>query len=172
MDPFSIEVAYNESSNLSPLFFVLFPGTDPTPELDRALEVIEEFSHESFRSVLSSEPPSAPGVPLDLVMLIEIVPEATLQRCIKIADEAPADLKSNLRRAYGKFSPEDIERCNKQKEYKGIVFSLCFFHSLIVGRRRFGNQGYSKTYPFNDGDLRICGAVFATTSTCMKTYPT
>ena len=92
-------------------------------------------------------------------MLLEIIPEATLQRCIKIADEAPADLKSNLRRAYGKFSPEDVEKCQKQKEYKGIVFSLCFFHSLIVGRRRFGAQGYSKTYPFNDGDLRICGNV-------------
>jgi dynein heavy chain len=217
MDPFSIDVAYEESSNLSPLFFVLFPGTDPTPavegmanalgcsdangkfvnismgqgqeqiaisalrkraeeggwvmlqnihlmqswlpQLDRALEVIEEFSHETFRSVLSSEPPSAPGVPIDLVMLIEIIPEATLQRCIKIADEAPADLKSNLRRAYGKFSPEDIEKCQKQKEFKGIVFSLCFFHSLIVGRRRFGPQGYSKSYPFNDGDMRICGNV-------------
>jgi dynein heavy chain len=217
MDPFSIDVAYAESSNLSPLFFVLFPGTDPTPavegmanalgcsdangkfvnismgqgqeqiaisalrkraeeggwvmlqnihlmqswlpQLDRGLEVIEEFSHESFRSVLSSEPPSAPGVPIDLVMLIEIIPEATLQRCIKIADEAPADLKSNLRRAYGKFSPEDIEKCQKQKEFKGIVFSLCFFHSLIVGRRRFGPQGYSKSYPFNDGDMRICGNV-------------
>ena len=42
-----------------------------------------------FRCVLSSEPPAAPGVPLDIVMLLEIVPEAVLQRCIKIADEAP-----------------------------------------------------------------------------------
>merc|ERR1712078_705476 len=53
----------------------------------------------------------------------------------------------------------DVEKCQKQKEYKGIVFSLCFFHSLIVGRRRFGPQGYSRNYPFNDGDLTICGAV-------------
>merc|ERR1719183_2230956 len=34
MDPFSIEVAYNESSCLSPMFFVLFPGTDPTPAVE------------------------------------------------------------------------------------------------------------------------------------------
>merc|ERR1719174_2997484 len=34
MDPFSIEVAYNESSCLSPMFFVLFPGTDPTPVVE------------------------------------------------------------------------------------------------------------------------------------------
>jgi len=216
-EPFDIQVAYDESSNLSPLFFVLFPGTDPTPavescaaklgisdangrfvnismgqgqeqiaitslrkqaesggwimlqnihlmqswlpQLDRALEVIEELSHPEFRVVLSSEPPSAPGIPLDVVMLLEIVPEAVLQRCIKIADEAPADLKSNLRRAYSKFTPDDIEMCVRQKEYKGCLFALCFFHSLIVGRKRFGPQGYSRNYPFNDGDLTICGAV-------------
>jgi dynein heavy chain len=216
-EPFSMQATYEESTNLSPMFFVLFPGTDPTPavescasrlgisdangrfvnismgqgqeqialtslrkqaesggwimlanihlmqswlpQLDRALEVIEELSHPEFRSILSSEPPSAPGVPLDLVMLLEIVPEAVLQRCIKIADEAPADLKSNLRRAYSKFTPEDIEACQRQKEFKGCLFALCFFHSLIVGRKRFGPQGYSRNYPFNDGDLTICGAV-------------
>merc|ERR1711977_340221 len=41
----------------------------------------------------------------------------------------------------------------------GVLFALCFFHSLIVGRKRFGPQGYSRNYPFNDGDLTICGAV-------------
>eukprot|EP00913_Durusdinium_trenchii_P009483 g8913.t1 len=35
-----------------------------------------------------------------------MVPEAILQKCIKIADEAPTDLKSNLRRAYAKFSQD------------------------------------------------------------------
>jgi dynein heavy chain len=64
-----------------------------------------------------------------------------------------------LRRAYSKFTPEDIEECVRQKEYKGVLFALCFFHSLIVGRKRFGPQGYSRNYPFNDGDLTICGAV-------------
>merc|ERR1719507_1057001 len=33
------------------------------------------------------------------------------------------------------------------------------FHSLILGRRKFGNMGWSKIYNFNDGDLRICGDV-------------
>merc|ERR1719421_740811 len=216
-EPFDIQVAYEESTNLSPLFFVLFPGTDPTPavescagrlgisdangrfvnismgqgqeqialtslrkqaesggwimlqnihlmqswlpQLDRAMEVIEELSHVEFRCVLSSEPPAAPGVPLDIVMLLEIVPEAVLQRCIKIADEAPSDLKSNLRRAYSKFSADDIDACVRQKEFKGVLFALCFFHSLIVGRKRFGPQGYPRNYPFNDGDLTICGSV-------------
>jgi dynein heavy chain, axonemal len=33
------------------------------------------------------------------------------------------------------------------------------FHSLIVGRKKFGSQGWSRIYNFNDGDLTICGDV-------------
>lgn len=33
------------------------------------------------------------------------------------------------------------------------------FHSLIVGRKKFGSQGWSRNYNFNDGDLTICGDV-------------
>jgi dynein heavy chain len=33
------------------------------------------------------------------------------------------------------------------------------FHSLILGRRKFGSQGWSRIYNFNDGDLRICADV-------------
>ena len=77
--------------------------------------------------------------------LWKLIPEAILQRCIKVSDEAPTDLKSNLRRAYSKFTPEDIEECVRQKEYKGVLFALCFFHSLIVGRKRFGPQARLST---------------------------
>jgi len=33
------------------------------------------------------------------------------------------------------------------------------FHSLILGRRKFGSQGWSRKYNFNDGDLKICGDI-------------
>jgi len=33
------------------------------------------------------------------------------------------------------------------------------FHSLILGRKKFGAQGWSRNYNFNDGDLTICGDV-------------
>jgi dynein heavy chain len=122
--------------------------------LERTLEMVEEFAHDDFRCVLTSEPPSALQGPL-----WECIPEAILQKCIKVADEAPTDLKSNLRRAYSKFSQEHIEACLKTREYKATLLALCFFHSLISGRIRFGAQGWSRKYPFNDGDLTICGQV-------------
>jgi dynein heavy chain len=210
--PFNMEQSYEESTCITPYFFVLFPGVDPTPtiealgkklgkteaassfvnismgqgqetyalnaltkcanegnwimmqnihlmqawlkQLERALEVVEEFSHADFRCFLSAEPPSALQGPL-----WEVIPEPILQRCIKVADEAPADLKSNLRRAYSKFSQDNIEECKKPKEFKAVLFALCFFHALISGRIKFGAGGWSKKYPFNDGDLTICGQV-------------
>ncbi|CAJ1331852.1 unnamed protein product [Effrenium voratum] len=210
--PFDMMQTYEESTCNTPMFFVLFPGVDPTSmieacagrlglgegngklanismgqgqenvainavnkaardgnwvllqnihlmqdwlkQLERVLELIEEFVHQDFRCILTSEPPSVLQGPL-----WQMVPESILQKCIKIADEAPTDLKSNLRRAYAKFSQEHIEACQKPKEYKATLFALCFFHALVLGRIKFGPQGWSKKYPFNDGDLTICGQV-------------
>jgi len=210
--PFDMYQTYDESTCNTPFFFVLFPGTDPTPtveavaksvgkteanglllnismgqgqetvalnalnklakdggwimlqnihlmqewlpQLERALEVIEEFALDEFRCILTSEPPGAMQG-----RLWPLIPEAILQRCIKVSDEAPTDLKSNLRRAYSKFSQENIDGCLKPREFKATLFALCFFHALISGRIKFGAQGWSRKYPFNDGDLTICGQV-------------
>jgi dynein heavy chain len=91
--------------------------------------------------------------------LMEIVPESILQKCVKVADEAPQDIKSNLRRTWNKFNQDTIDKSSKPREFKACLFGLCFFHSLVVGRKRFGTQGWSRAYPFNDGDLTISAAV-------------
>lgn len=121
---------------------------------ERKLEIaIAEDCHPEFRCFITSEPP-----PLDYQ---EIIPEAILQNSIKIANEAPKDLKANIRRAFSKFEAEHFERCkaHKEKEFKALLFGLCMFHSLILGRKKFGAQGWSRNYNFNDGDLTICGQV-------------
>jgi len=70
-------------------------------------------------------------------------------------------LKSNLRRAFSKFPEEHFEKAkgHKENEFKALLFGLCMFHSLILGRKKFGSQGWSRNYNFNDGDLTICGDV-------------
>ncbi len=42
-------------------------------------------------------------------------------------------------RALGKFSQEDINKSSKPNEYKSILFALCYFHSVVLGRRKFGS---------------------------------
>ena len=101
--------------------------------------------------MISSEPP---GIPTQ-----QIVPESILQKCIKISNEAPSDLKANMRRAYSKFTQQSIDNSSKPNEFKSILFSLCYFHSAILGRIKFGAPGWSRKYNFNDGDLTICANV-------------
>ncbi|KAF4708619.1 hypothetical protein FOZ63_022336, partial [Perkinsus olseni] len=66
--------------------------------------------------------------------------------------------RSNIRRAWSKFNQEQLDNSSKPREFKSCLFALCF-HALVVGRKRFGPQGWSRAYPFNDGDLTICGSV-------------
>jgi len=90
---------------------------------------------------------------------MKIVPESILQNCIKVSNEAPQDVKSNMLRAYKLFNQDRIEQCTKKNEYKAILFGLCTFHSFILARKRFGSQGWSRMYSFNDGDLTISGDI-------------
>ena len=200
---FDLEKIFAETGSGSLIFFVLFPGVDPTvsvEKLAKKLQIVEFTNismgqgqeevalaalrkaaqsggwimlqnihlmqswlkqlertldglecHENFKCILSSEPPPS--------FLMEIVPESILQKSVKIADEAPEDIKSNLRRSWTKFNQARIDQSSKPREYKACLFGLCFFHSLVIGRKRFGPQGWSRVYPFNDGDLTICASV-------------
>lgn len=207
--PFSMLETFKETNKMIPIFFVLFPGVDPTPDVENVAETLditasngkfrnismgqgqeknaeialetlsaqggwvmlqnvhlmqswlktlesnlEKYSktaHENFRCFISSEPPGAPDM--------QIIPESILQNCIKVANEAPQDLKANLRRAYAHFDQERLNRSKKPNEFKAMLFALCMFHALVLGRRKFGSQGWSKPYSFNDGDLTICADI-------------
>jgi dynein heavy chain len=210
--PFDINATEAEMNKVTPTFFVLFPGVDPTPDVEligkknnkvaadgsfinismgqgqekyaiKCLKdagkagnwvmfqnvhlmtdwmkdfefnlevVIEEGAHDDFRCFISSEPPPLPHM--------EIIPESILQNSLKIANEAPKDLKSNIRRAFSKFNQTHFEKAKTHKEldFKALLFGLCMYHSLILGRTKFGSQGWSRKYNYNDGDLRICGEI-------------
>jgi len=116
-------------------------------------EVVDDNPHPDFRCFVSSEPPPMPSM--------EIIPESILQNSLKVANEAPTDLKSNIRRAFSKFDESHFEKSKSHKhtDFKALLFGLCMFHSLILGRKKFGSQGWSRNYNFNDGDLRICGDI-------------
>jgi dynein heavy chain len=119
--------------------------------LERKLEIAAEKGHATFRCFLSAEPPPIPSM--------KVVPESIMQSSIKIANEPPQNMKANLRRAWANFGQATLERSDKPKEFRTVLFALCFFHSVMLGRRKFGSQGWSRNYSFNTGDLTICADV-------------
>merc|ERR1712100_421967 len=78
-------------------------------DFERNLEiVIEEGAHPDFRVFVSSEPPPIGGDQ-------DIIPESILQNSVKVANEAPQDLKSNIRRCFSKFDDDHFEKANGHK---------------------------------------------------------
>lgn len=209
--PFDMKQTYNESSVASPVFFVLFPGVDPTvwveglgrergfstengkfknismgqgqeapamatlkkfaeeggwimlqnvhlmqtwlPTLERQMEILAETAHADFRCFISAEPPP--------MSHMRNMPESLMQSCIKVANEAPADLLSNLTRSWANFGQDRVDASNKPTEFKACLLTLCWYHAIVLGRRRFGQQGWSRKYSFNTGDLTVCANVLS-----------
>ena len=134
------------------------------PSLERKLEIAAESAHRDFRCFFSAEPIN--GAPF-----AKIVPESILQTCIKISNEPPSDLKSNMRRALAPFSQDVLDRSTTEEKktvHTAVLFALCFYHSLLLGRKKFGvgigiglgsGLGYCRGYSFNMGDLVNCTEV-------------
>lgn len=76
-----------------------------------------------------------------------------LQMSIKVTNEPPAGMKAGLFRSY--TSAVDVERLNRveSKDWRTLVFALCFLHSSVQERRKFGAVGWCIPYEFNAGDL-------------------
>lgn len=69
-----------------------------------------------------------------------------------MTNEPPVGLKANMKRAWIYFPKEEIDE--KDSKYNHILFALCYFHSILIERRKFGPRGWNMFYPFNIGDLR------------------
>uniref|UniRef100_A0A803Y768 AAA+ ATPase domain-containing protein n=1 Tax=Meleagris gallopavo TaxID=9103 RepID=A0A803Y768_MELGA len=115
--------------------------------LEKKLEQHSEGSHRDFRVFISAEPAPCPES--------HIIPQGILENSIKITNEPPTGMHANLHKALDNFNQDTLEMCTRENEFKSILFALCYFHAVVAERRKFGPQGWNRSYPFNTGDLTI-----------------
>ncbi|XP_014680873.1 PREDICTED: dynein heavy chain 2, axonemal-like [Priapulus caudatus] len=113
------------------------------PQLDKLVEQLQvEEPHQDFRLWLSSSP--HPDFPISI-----------LQAGIKMTTEPPKGLRANMKRLYQLMTEPQFTHCRRPDKYKKLLFGLCFFHSILLERRKFLQLGWNIPYGFNDSDFEV-----------------
>uniref|UniRef100_A0A672FP66 Dynein axonemal heavy chain 2 n=1 Tax=Salarias fasciatus TaxID=181472 RepID=A0A672FP66_SALFA len=113
------------------------------PELDKLIKQLQaQECHPNFRLWLSSSP--HPDFPITI-----------LQTGIKMTTEPPKGVKANMKRLYQLVTEPQFSRCSKPVVYRKLLFSLCFFHSILLERKKFLQLGWNIVYGFNDSDFEV-----------------
>uniref|UniRef100_A0A8C9WNZ6 Dynein axonemal heavy chain 6 n=1 Tax=Scleropages formosus TaxID=113540 RepID=A0A8C9WNZ6_SCLFO len=108
-------------------------------------ELIKTFSepdttiHKNFRLFLSSMP-------------TKVFPVTVLQNSVKVTNEPPKGLRANVRRAFTELTNPFFEEHILGRQWRKIIFGVCFFHAIVQERKKFGPLGWNIGYEFSDSD--------------------
>ncbi|POM80274.1 Dynein heavy chain [Phytophthora palmivora] len=100
--------------------------------------------HPNFRLFITSDPSTS-------------IPIGVLERSIKLTNEPPTGLRANVKRAFCCFPKNVVDELEPRT--RCILFALCYFHSLMLERKKFGPQGFNMLYPFAASDLLASSTV-------------
>jgi dynein heavy chain len=108
-------------------------------EVEQFMLRLEVEPVETFRLWISAEP--HPKFPIGL-----------LQMSIKITNEAPAGIKAGLKNSYAWVNQDMLDSVS-QPQWRSMLYALCFMHTIVQERRKFGPLGFNVPYEFNQSDL-------------------
>jgi len=125
------------------------------PRLEQICEQLEmrqqtrgsnaDNTHSGFRLWLTSYPS-------------EVFPATVLQSGIKMTNEPPLGLKSNMLGSYKTEPLNDPSIFNGNKHsanFKKIAFGLTMFHAILLQRCNYGPLGWNKNHEYTVSDLQI-----------------
>ncbi len=96
--------------------------------------------HEDFRLWITCEPHNR--FPLGL-----------LQKVIKVTNEPPKGLKAGLFKTFTTLINQEFLEKVDNPNWKNLIFTVCYLHSVVIERRKFGPLGWCVPYEFNNSDL-------------------
>ncbi|CBH18135.1 dynein heavy chain, putative [Trypanosoma brucei gambiense DAL972] len=124
------------------------------PELEQQVALLLQSGdtlHPNFRLWLTSMP-------------TDFFPVFVLQNSVKLTNEPPTGLKANMVRCFGEITEEEFNvfsegqtmgEFSKDFAFKKLLYGLCFFHSVVLERRKFGPLGWNVKYEWNDTDFHV-----------------
>eukprot|EP01063_Lacrimia_lanifica_P013617 TRINITY_DN20252_c0_g1_i1.p1 TRINITY_DN20252_c0_g1~~TRINITY_DN20252_c0_g1_i1.p1 ORF type:complete len:4669 (+),score=1741.83 TRINITY_DN20252_c0_g1_i1:139-14145(+) len=84
-------------------------------------------------------------------------PISALNRSVKIALEAPTGVKAGLSHAFNSITQDQLDSIH-QREWRILLYTLCFLHTAVTERNRYGTVGWSTPYDFTTHDLQVSTA--------------
>jgi dynein heavy chain len=120
-------------------------GLELMATMEEFLEKLKEGMDPNFRLFITALPEKA--FPLGL-----------LQMSTKVTNEPPAGLKAGILKSFTIIVDQDrLERVDTgAAQWRQLLFGLCFLHSIVQERRKFGPLGWCIPYEYNNGDLTAC----------------
>uniref|UniRef100_A0A8C6TU15 Uncharacterized protein n=1 Tax=Neogobius melanostomus TaxID=47308 RepID=A0A8C6TU15_9GOBI len=161
-------VSFEESGPATPMFFILSPGVDPLKDVEKHGKKLGfTFDNKNFHNVSLGQGQEAVAEQALAVAAkeghwvilqnIHLVARwlGTLEKLLEQNTQSSHEDFRVFVSALDNFTQDTLEMCARESEFKSILFSLCYFHAVVAERRKFGPQGWNRSYPFNTGDLAI-----------------